>query len=73
MFRNSASFSQLVLEKERFLLSTKEYSKVETVLVLAPALSYQAYSRPKTQLLRAFCGHAQLLVVKFSESSRKVS
>ena len=36
------SFSQLVLEKVRFLLSTKECSKVEIVLVLVPALSYQA-------------------------------
>ena len=32
-----------MLEKVRFLPSTKECSKVEIVLVLVPALSYQAY------------------------------
>ena len=32
-----------MLEKVRFLMSTKECSKVEIVLVLVPALSYQAY------------------------------
>ena len=36
------SFSHLVLEKVRFLPSTKECSKGEIVLVLVPALSYQA-------------------------------
>ena len=42
MFRNSACFPVLVLEKVRFLPSTKECSKVEIVLVLVPAQSYQA-------------------------------
>ena len=35
-----------MLEKVPFLPSTKECSKVEIVLVLVPALSYQAYSPP---------------------------
>ena len=39
MFRNNAGFpTELVLEIVRFLLSTKECSKVEIVLFLVPAL-----------------------------------
>ena len=36
-----------MLEKVRFLASTKECSKVEIVLVLVPALSYQAEAAVK--------------------------
>ena len=50
MFRNSARFPHLVLEKVRFLLSTKECSKLEIVLVLVPALSYQVYTGHKSIL-----------------------
>ena len=42
-------FSQLVLEIVPFLLSTKECSKVEIVLFLVPALSYQAYAEHPSQ------------------------
>ena len=36
-----------MLEKVRFLPSTEECSKVEIVLDLVPALSYQAYAYPR--------------------------